>query len=391
MLGRPHGIRGDIYFRPHNPQSRAFDEVRQLWLVQRRASVAVYEVTSMRPVADAYIAHLDGVDDREAAAALSLGEVLVARTWLPPLEPGEYFVEDVVGCTVEGEDGRPLGVVQRHVVERRARRRDGRHRRRSRAHDSPGARVRAERRRRPPARCGCVGEDDGDGDDDRRRRRLTPRAAAITFELVTLFPEMFDGLLATTVIGKAITAGIVAVHRTNPRDFGLGNYRQVDDTPYGGGPGMIMRVEPIATALDAIAAARGPSHRILLTPRGRRFDQDGGPRAGGAPAHHAGVRSLRGRRRARRFPDGRPDLPRRLRPGRRRAGGGGRARGDRATGSGRPRLRPVGGRRVVLRRGGSNIRNGRVPPNGRARCRRPCCYRATMRLSRAGAGAPRCG
>jgi len=97
----------------------------------------------------------------------------------------------------------------------------------------------------------------------------------ITFELVTLFPEMFDGLLATTVIGKAIGAGTVAVHRTNPRDFGLGNYRQVDDTPYGGGPGMIMRVEPIAAALDAIEAARGPSHRVLLTPRGRRFDQDG--------------------------------------------------------------------------------------------------------------------
>ena len=97
----------------------------------------------------------------------------------------------------------------------------------------------------------------------------------ITFELVTLFPEMFDGLLASTVIGKAIGAGIVAVHRTNPRDYGLGNYRQVDDTPYGGGPGMIMRVEPIAAALDAIVAARGPSRRILLSPRGRRFDQAG--------------------------------------------------------------------------------------------------------------------
>src|SRR5436305_5620907 len=106
----------------------------------------------------------------------------------------------------------------------------------------------------------------------------------ISFELVTLFPEMFDGLLATTVVGKAIAAGTIAVHRTNPRDFGLGNYRQVDDTPYGGGPGMIMRVEPIAAALDAIAAARGPSHRILLSPRGRAFDQ-------------ASARSLAGRSR----------------------------------------------------------------------------------------------
>ena len=111
VLGRPHGIRGDVYFRPHNPQSRAFDQVRQLWLV-RDGQRRLYQVKSMRPVADAYIAHLDGVESREAAAALSLAEVLVARTWLPPLEPGEYFVEDVVGCAVEGEDGRRLGVVR---------------------------------------------------------------------------------------------------------------------------------------------------------------------------------------------------------------------------------------------------------------------------------------
>jgi tRNA (guanine37-N1)-methyltransferase len=95
----------------------------------------------------------------------------------------------------------------------------------------------------------------------------------LTFEIVTLFPELFDGLLGSTVVGKAIAAGVIAVHRTNPRDFAPGKYRQVDDTPYGGGPGMVMRVEPIAAALEAIAAARGPSHRVLLTPRGGLFDQ----------------------------------------------------------------------------------------------------------------------
>src|SRR6185312_2902542 len=91
--------------------------------------------------------------------------------------------------------------------------------------------------------------------------------------VVTLFPEVMAGFWATTVIGRAISAGVLGAHCTNPRDFGLGNYRQVDDTPFGGGPGMILSVEPVAAALEAIAAARGPSRRILLTPRGRLFDQ----------------------------------------------------------------------------------------------------------------------
>jgi tRNA (guanine37-N1)-methyltransferase len=100
-----------------------------------------------------------------------------------------------------------------------------------------------------------------------------PEAPAIEFELVTLFPEIFDGILGATLLGKAIASGLIAAHRTNPRDFAPGKHRQVDDAPYGGGPGMIMRVEPIAAALDSIDAARGPSHRILLTPQGRPLDQ----------------------------------------------------------------------------------------------------------------------
>jgi len=95
----------------------------------------------------------------------------------------------------------------------------------------------------------------------------------LTFEIVTLFPEVIGAFVSATVIGRAVEAGIVAVHCTSPRDFGRGRYRQVDDAPYGGGPGMILGVEPIAAALASIAAARGPSRRILLTPRGRAFDQ----------------------------------------------------------------------------------------------------------------------
>jgi tRNA (guanine37-N1)-methyltransferase len=95
----------------------------------------------------------------------------------------------------------------------------------------------------------------------------------ISFEILTLFPEIFDDLLRASLLGKAIAAGLIAVHRTQLRDFGIGRHRSVDDTPYGGGPGMILRVEPITAALAAIAAARGPSRRILLSPQGARFDQ----------------------------------------------------------------------------------------------------------------------
>ena len=95
----------------------------------------------------------------------------------------------------------------------------------------------------------------------------------ITFEVVTLFPEMLDGFLAGSLLGRAVAAGLIAVERTNPRDFAPGRHRSVDDTPYGGGPGMILRVEPFAMALDEIVARRGPARKILLSPQGALLDQ----------------------------------------------------------------------------------------------------------------------
>jgi len=92
------------------------------------------------------------------------------------------------------------------------------------------------------------------------------------FHVITLFPEMFAALDAG-LIGRAQQQGLIAVRAHNLRDFGLGNYRQVDDTPYGGGSGMVMRPEPIASAIDAVTAERPRLLRILMTPQGERFDQ----------------------------------------------------------------------------------------------------------------------
>ncbi|MBC8133755.1 MAG: tRNA (guanosine(37)-N1)-methyltransferase TrmD [Deltaproteobacteria bacterium] len=105
----------------------------------------------------------------------------------------------------------------------------------------------------------------------------------MTFELVTLFPELFDGFLRASLLGRAVTTGIIAVEKTNLRDFGTGRHRSVDDTPSGGGPGMILSAPPIAAALDDIHAKRGPAHKILLSPRGRLLDQTQVRRLAGFP------------------------------------------------------------------------------------------------------------
>lgn len=87
--------------------------------------------------------------------------------------------------------------------------------------------------------------------------------------VVTLFPSFFVGPLEAGVVGRAIADGIVAVDLVDLRTHGLGAYRQVDDAPFGGGPGMVMMIEPLAAALEPLAS----THRILLTPSGRPLDQ----------------------------------------------------------------------------------------------------------------------
>jgi 16S rRNA processing protein RimM len=112
VMGRPHGVRGEISFRPHDPNSVALAALRRLSLVYPDGRRQSHEVTGIRPVSGGYLVRLAGVTDREAAAALTLAEVRVERAVLPPLGPGEYYVEDVIGCAVEDEAGRALGVVR---------------------------------------------------------------------------------------------------------------------------------------------------------------------------------------------------------------------------------------------------------------------------------------
>jgi len=95
----------------------------------------------------------------------------------------------------------------------------------------------------------------------------------VEFHIITLFPEMFESPFRAGMIGRAIDDGLIVLKAHPLREHGLGNYRQVDDAPYGGGSGMVMRVEPIASAIDAVNAQHPGLWRILMTPQGEVFDQ----------------------------------------------------------------------------------------------------------------------
>ena len=95
--------------------------------------------------------------------------------------------------------------------------------------------------------------------------------APLQIDVVTIFPAMLDGFVGESIVRRAVEALAVSIHTVNPRDFTTDVHRTVDDRPYGGGPGMVMKPEPIVRAVESVLTA---SARVLLmTPRGRPFRQ----------------------------------------------------------------------------------------------------------------------
>ncbi len=91
--------------------------------------------------------------------------------------------------------------------------------------------------------------------------------------VLTLFPEMFPGPLGLSLAGDALARGLWSCATVDIRAHGLGRHRAVDDTPAGGGPGMVMRADVLAASLDAALEAGDPRPRLLMSPRGQRLTQ----------------------------------------------------------------------------------------------------------------------
>jgi tRNA (guanine37-N1)-methyltransferase len=95
---------------------------------------------------------------------------------------------------------------------------------------------------------------------------------SVDVEVLTIFPHMFPGPLGDSITGRALATGVVRLHAVDIRQFATDRHRSTDDYPYGGGPGMVMRPEPLVAAIESV---RRPSSRlVLLSPTGRRFDQN---------------------------------------------------------------------------------------------------------------------
>jgi len=95
----------------------------------------------------------------------------------------------------------------------------------------------------------------------------------MTIQIITLFPEMFDGVLNNSMLWKAQDKKLVEYKLVNLRDFGLGPRKTVDDTPYGGGDGMVLKPEPLVAAIESAQKTNKKAQVILMTPRGEKFSQ----------------------------------------------------------------------------------------------------------------------
>ena len=92
-------------------------------------------------------------------------------------------------------------------------------------------------------------------------------------ELLTIFPDIFSSFLKASLVGKAIDRGLLSVKTTNIRDFSSPPHNKVDDTPYGGGAGMVMMIDPLIRAIESARSRLPQAKTILLSPGGPRFTQ----------------------------------------------------------------------------------------------------------------------
>ncbi len=97
---------------------------------------------------------------------------------------------------------------------------------------------------------------------------------AFKVTVLTIFPDMFPGYLGKSLVGKGLEQNLWSLEVCNIRDFGIGVHKSVDDSPFGGGPGMVMRPDVLAEAIDSVISIEDRRPKLIMSPRGRQFKQE---------------------------------------------------------------------------------------------------------------------
>jgi tRNA (guanine37-N1)-methyltransferase len=104
---------------------------------------------------------------------------------------------------------------------------------------------------------------------DLQEQSLSP---TLTFSILTLFPQIIDSYAQASIVGRAQQAGVVQINAINFRDFTNDPHRKVDDSPFGGGSGMVLSCQPLESAYESLLPIQEPARVLMTTPSGRRFD-----------------------------------------------------------------------------------------------------------------------
>ena len=373
LVGRvvkPQGRHGEVAVEPFSDREDRFPTLRHAFVPAPGGEAREVQVERCWPHKHRFVLKLAGIDSIDAAETLRGAELRIAESELQALPEGSYYYHQLTGLQVDDEQGKAIGVVE-SVME-------------------TGAETRVLVVRGPEGEIAAAVRR-GLREIGRPRRAAASsrpaRSTPVRIDVVTIFPRMLSEPLADGIVGRACAAGLVAIHVHDLRDHTDDRHRSVDDAPFGGGPGMVMKAEPFARALEAIRAEADEARPareavVLLSPRGRRFDQQTARRFAGLErlvllcGRYEGIDE----RVAQSLATEELSLGR-LRADRRRDGGARGGRGHRAPAAGRPRGRGVGGRRLVRGRAARLAAlHAASRVARRCACRR-CCCRATTRAS----------
>lgn len=275
-----HGLAGDLKVQAVTDDPAYYTALPAVYLDTPRG-LRRMKVEAIRCRGNGWTVRLAGLNSRTAAEALKGAEVLVEPGQVKPLAQDEYFTRDLIGCRVATIGGRDVGTV-REVLESTAQpllqvQGDAGEvlipmvANIVTAVDVQGRTVTID----PPP--GLLPADPGASAGRGRVAQGEERAGPKRIDVLTLFPELFGPFLREGLLGRAVENGLLAVELVNFRQYGLGRHQQVDDAPYGGGAGMVLRPEPLFAAVRARRehhAFQGrAAHVVLLTPQGKPFRQ----------------------------------------------------------------------------------------------------------------------